>query len=214
MSINDLLFYRQQMQPQMPGGDATLGNAGSFIPRGFNGISPLGKLLEEMKNLPSATPAAVTNPESVPFFAGGSPLQRLAQFADPRVQAMLPPVPGPARNVGPAPGSSGVQGPLPMQGPPMPAEFAVQGYTKGLGNAGPGAQAYADQFAGGDLSKVRSRLINVDGQMVNDYYTRGLLDAPAPTGPVAPDASSGGYGPPQPGLLDRFGGWLGGFFGG
>lgn len=99
-------------------------------------------------------------------------------------------------------------------GPPMPAEYQVAGYTKGLGNAGPGAQAYADQFAGGDLSKVKSRLINIDGQMVNDFYTRGLLDAPAPQGPVAPDASSGGYGPPQPGLMDRFSGFLGGLFGG
>lgn len=135
----------------------------------------------------------------------------MPQFADPRVQAMLPPVPGPARNVGPAPGSMPIQGPLEVQGPPMPAEFNVQDYSKGLGNAGPGAQAYADQFAGGDLSKVRSRLINVDGQMVNDFYTRGLLDGPMPNGPVAPDASSGGYGPPQPGLLQSI---FGGLFGG
>lgn len=174
MNINDLLFYRQQMQPNFPGGDATLGSEGRFVPRSLIG--------------------------------GNTP-----QFADPRVQGMLPPVPGPARNVGPAPGSSAVQGPLEMQGPPMPAAFNVQGYTKGLADAGPGAQAYADQFAGGDLSKVRSRLINVDGQMVNDYYTRGLLDMPAPQGPVAPDASSGGYGPPQPGLLQSM---FGGLFGG
>ena len=216
MSINDLLFYRQQMQPQMPGGDATLGSTGLFVPRGMSPLPLSNQTTAAMlrSRLPTANVNAITDPASVPFFAGGPAQQNLPQFADPRVQAMLPPVPGPARNVGPAPGSSGVQGPLPMQGPPMPAEFAVQGYTKGLGNAGPGAQAYADQFAGGDLSKVRSRLINVDGQMVNDFYTRGLLDAPAPTGPVAPEVSSGGYGPPQPGLFDRFGGWLGGFFGG
>lgn len=177
MNINDLLFLQQRLGGKMPGGDATLGSSGRFVPRSMIG-----------GNMP--------------------------QFADPRVQAMLPPVPGPARNVGPAPGSMPIQGPLQMQGPPMPAEFNVQGYTKGLGNAGLGAQAYADQFAGGDLSKVQSRLINVDGQMVNDFYTRGLLDAPAPQGPVAPDASSGGYGPPQPGLMDRFGGFFGGLFGG
>ena len=171
MNLNDLLFLRQQMQ--MPGGDATLGSNGRFVPR-----SQIGG------NMP--------------------------QFADPRVQGLLPPVPGPARNVGPAPGSA-VKGPLPMQGPPMPAEFNVKGYTKGFGNAGPGAQAYADQFAGGDLSKVRSRLINIDGEMKNDYYTRGLLDGPMPQGPVAPDASSGGYGPPQPDLWQRL---FGGLFSG
>jgi hypothetical protein len=142
----------------------------------------------------------------------GQTIPNIPTFANP--QAQLPPLPGPARAVGPAPGSMPVQGPLEMQGPPMPAEYQVGGYSKGLANAGPGAQAYADQFAGGDLSKVRSRLINVDGQMVNDFYTRGLLDGPMPNGAVAPDASSGGYGPPQPGLLDRFGGWLGGMFGG
>lgn len=176
MNINDLLFMQQRLGGQMPGGDATLGSTGRFVPRSSIGNMP--------------------------------------QFADPRVQGMLPPVPGPARRVGPAPGSMPIQGPLPMQGPSMPAEFNVQGYTKGLGNAGPGAQAYADQFAGGDLSKVRSRLINVDGQMVNDYYTRGLLDGPMPQGPVASDASSGGFGPPQPDLMQRIGGFFGGMFGG
>ena len=212
MSINDLLFYQQQMQQQMPGGDATLGSTGLFVPRGMSPLPLSNQTTAAMlrSRLPTANVNAITDPASVPFFAGGPAQQNLPQFADPRVQAMLPPVPGPARNVGPAPGAVPMTIPLPPRRP----EYDVQGYTKGLGNAGPGAQAYADQFAGGDLSKVRSRLINVDGQMVNDFYTRGLLDAPAPTGTVAPDASSGGYGPPQPGLLDRFGGWLGGFFGG
>lgn len=109
--------------------------------------------------------------------------------------------------------------PQPMQGnqqfgPPMPAAYQVAGYTKGLQDAGPDAQAYADKFAGGDLSKVKARLINIDGEMKNDYYTRGLLDAPMPDGQVAPDASSGGYGPPQPDTLDRFRMWLGGLLGG
>jgi hypothetical protein len=139
----------------------------------------------------------------------GQTIPNIPAFANP--QAQLPPLPGPARAVGPAPGSMPVQGPLEMQGPPMPAAWNVEGYTRGLGDAGPGAQAYADQFAGGDLSKVRSRLINVDGQMVNDFYTRGLLDGPMPQGPVAPDASTGGYGPPQPGLLQSM---FGGIFGG
>lgn len=171
MNINDLLFYQGRMKPQFPGGDATLGSTGRFVPRGpMSGAMP--------------------------------------QFADPRVQAMLPPVPGPARNVGPVPGASAGRASLPMQGPPMPAEFNVQGYSKGLANAGPGAQAYADQFAGGDLSKVRSRLMNVDGQMVNDFYTRGLLDGPM-TQP-APEAAMPAAGQ-DPNLLMRI---FGGLFGG
>jgi hypothetical protein len=89
-------------------------------------------------------------------------------------------------------------------GPPMPAAFNVLGYTKGLKDAGPEAQAYADQFAGGDLSKVKARMINIDGEMKNDYYTRGLLDGPMMPEPgAAPDASTGGYGPPQADWLDR-----------
>lgn len=114
------------------------------------------------------------------------------------------------REVGPAPGANAPQ----QFGPPMPPAFQVVGYTKGLKDAGPDAQAYANQFAGGDLSKIKSRLINIDGEMKNDYYTRGLLDAPMPDGPVAPDASSGGYGPPQPDMMDKFRLWLGGLLGG
>jgi len=89
-------------------------------------------------------------------------------------------------------------------GPPMPAAFNVLGYTKGLKDAGPEAQAYADQFAGGDLSKVKARMINIDGEMKNDYYTRGLLDGPMMPEPgAAPDASTGGSGPPQADWLER-----------
>ena len=89
-------------------------------------------------------------------------------------------------------------------GPPMPAAFNVLGYTKGLKDAGPEAQAYADKFAGGDLSKVKARMINIDGEMKNDYYTRGLLDGPMmPEPSAAPDASTGGSGPPQADWLER-----------
>jgi hypothetical protein len=180
MNINDLLFYRQQMQPQMPSGDATLGSTGLFVPRGMSPLPLSNQTTAAMlkSRLPTASMNAVTDPASVPFFAGGPAATagagNMPQFADPRVQAMLPPVPGPARNVGPAPGAAAPSIPLPPRRP----EYDVQGYSKGLANAGPSAQEYADQFAGGDLSKVRSRLINVDGQMVNDYYMRGLLDGP------------------------------------
>jgi hypothetical protein len=65
-----------------------------------------------------------------------------------------------------------------MQGPPMPSEYAVPGFAKGYANAAPGmsAQQYADQFAGGDVGKVKARQIMVDGQLVNDFYTKGLME--------------------------------------
>jgi hypothetical protein len=118
---------------------------------------------------------------------------------------LLPQMMG-GREVGPKPVAGMAQ---PVQGaqqfgPPMPAAFQVVGYSKGLKDAGPDAQAYADQFAGGDLSKVKARLINIDGEMKNDYYTRGLLDGPMMPEPgAAPDASTGGSGPPQADWLDR-----------
>jgi len=98
------------------------------------------------------------------------------------------------REVGPAPGANAPQ----QFGPPMPPAFQVVGYSKGLQDAGPGAQAYADQFAGGDLSKIKSRLINIDGEMKNDYYTKGLLDfSPADANTAAPATSQ------QPDFLER-----------
>lgn len=69
-------------------------------------------------------------------------------------------------------------GAAPMQGPAVPGEFSVPGFAKGYANAAPGmsAQQYADQFAGGDLGKVKARQILVDGQLVNDFYTKGLME--------------------------------------
>lgn len=98
------------------------------------------------------------------------------------------------REVGPVPGANAPQ----QFVPPMPPAFQVAGYTKGLQDAGPDAQAYANQFAGGDLSKVKARLMNIDGEMKNDYYTKGLLDMPAQT---APDA--GANATTQPDFLER-----------
>ncbi len=210
MNLNDLLFLRQQMQAQMPGGDATLGSTGVFVPRGMppSPLTPQTSASMLKSRLPTASLNAVTDPTSVPFFAGGpsvaSAAGNMPQFADPRVQAMLPPVPGPARNVGPVPGAVAPA----IPNPPRRPEYDVKGYSKGLANAGPGAQAYADQFAGGDLSKVRSRLINIDGEMKNDYYTRGLLDGPMQQAqPEAPAAAV----TQDPNLLMRI---FGGLFGG
>ena len=191
MTLNELLYGKQSMRPNMPGGDATLGSTGYFVPRGMP-PSPLSNPTTAAmlkSRLPTANFNAVTDPASVPFFAGGPAVTpavgNLPQFADPRVQAMMPPVLGPARSATPAAASA------PMRGPPMPGEFSVPGFAKGYTNAAPGmsAQQYADQFAGGDLGKVKARQILVDGQLVNDFYTKGLMDGllggPAPMKPIA-----------------------------
>ena len=178
MTLNELLYGKQSMRPNMPGGDATLGSTGYFVPRGMP-PSPLSNPTTAAmlkSRLPTANFNAVTDPASVPFFAGGPAVTpavgNLPQFADPRVQAMMPPVLGATRSMGPAAASA------PMQGPPMPPDLNVPGFAKGYGYSAPGvsAQQYADQFAGGDVGQVKARQIMVDGQLVNDFYTKGLMD--------------------------------------
>ena len=49
----------------------------------------------------------------------------------------------------------------------------VQGFNPYATGAGPNAQAFADQFAGGDLSKLAARTYrDEDGNSWNDYYVR------------------------------------------
>lgn len=79
--------------------------------------------------------------------------------------------------------------PLP---PARPADWNVPGYQRGLRDFGPDAQTYANQFTGGDVSKVRSRLVPMDGEMMNDFYARGLLDSG-----TAPQAAAPETPPPQ-----------------
>jgi len=90
-----------------------------------------------------------------------------------------------------------------MQGPLLD-EMKVRGFDTGAGSFGT-AQEYADKFAGGDLSKVKSRVMFIDGQPINDYYTRGLLEAApaAPTAAPAPDAAT-----QDPNMLQRLFGFL------
>ena len=120
-------------------------------------------------------------------------------------------------------------GAAPMQGPAVPGEFSVPGFAKGYANAAPGmsAQQYADQFAGGDLGKVKARQILVDGQLVNDFYTKGLLDGllggPAPMKPIEGTPANVPLPPQRPaefgpsyqggGLLSNIP-FIGGLFGG
>lgn len=49
-------------------------------------------------------------------------------------------------------------------------------YAGNIGSAMQQAQEYANQFAGGDLSKVRARTYrDEEGNPYNDYYVKGLL---------------------------------------
>ena len=124
---------------------------------------------------------------------------------------MMQPRPAPMPPERPAP-MAAPQTAMPIQGPLMD-EMKVRGFNIDAPTFG-SAQEYADKFAGGDLSKVKARTIMVDGAPVNDFYTRGLLDGPMPTEPIAPDASSGGFGPPQADFWDRLRMSVGGLFGG
>ena len=82
-----------------------------------------------------------------------------------------------------APGASTPRPPMRPQdmGPTMPSNFAVRGYSPSIPTFGgqDAAQSYADQFAEGDLNKVKARTIMVDGQPYNDFYTKNLFGGDA-----------------------------------
>jgi hypothetical protein len=115
-----------------------------------------------------------------------------------------------------------------MQGPPMPAEFSVPGFAKGYATATPGvtAQQYADQFTGGDVGKVKARQILLDGQLVNDFYSKGLFDGllggnagmkpleGTPANVPLPPQRPAEFGPSNTSGGFSFGGLLGSIFGG
>ena len=69
--------------------------------------------------------------------------------------------------------------PAPMQGPPPPMQGPVNmnviRFLNQYANMGE-PQQYADQFAGGDLSKLKARTYrDEEGNPYNDYYVKGLL---------------------------------------
>jgi hypothetical protein len=62
--------------------------------------------------------------------------------------------------------------PAPMQGP---VNMNVIKFLNQYANMG-APQEYADQFAGGDLSKIQARTYrDEEGNPYNDYYIKGLL---------------------------------------
>jgi hypothetical protein len=193
MTLNDLLYGQQRVNPAAYGGDATLGSNGYFFPYGQT-RTPLGPQTTSLmqSRLPTANVPAVTNPASVPFMMGGNAtapaplpiMQRdIPMPAAPAEVPMMPQMGGAAytgneQRFRPMPAAPRGGAAAPMYGPPMPAEFSVPGFAKGYATATPGvtAQQYADQFTGGDVGKVKARQILLDGQLVNDFYSKGLFD--------------------------------------
>jgi len=141
---------------------------------------------QRFRPMPTEVPMP-TNPAEVPLYATPTGAPMPTNPAEVPMARQM----GQEQRFRPMPAASR-GGTAPMQGPPMPSEFNVPGFAKGYANAAPGmsAQQYADQFAGGDLSKVKARQILVDGQLVNDFYTKGLLDGLL-GGPAAPQPLQG-----------------------
>jgi hypothetical protein len=127
---------------------------------------------QRFRPMPTEVPMP-TNPAEVPLYATPTGAPMPTNPAEVPMARQM----GQEQRFRPMPAASR-GGTAPMQGPPMPSEFNVPGFAKGYANAAPGmsAQQYADQFAGGDLGKVKARQILVDGQLVNDFYTKGLLE--------------------------------------
>ena len=88
-------------------------------------------------------------------------------------QLQMPPAPTQAQ---PAPTQAQ---PAPTQGPPAPMQGPVNmnviKFLNQYANMGE-PQQYADQFADGDLSKLKARTYrDEEGNPYNDYYVKGLL---------------------------------------
>ena len=112
-----------------------------------------------IRELLATVMSAVQDPRGM----GQTPVQRGGQTPP---QLQMPPAPMQAQ---PAP----MQGsPAPMQGP---VNMNVIRFLNQYANMGE-PQQYADQFAGGDLSKLKARTYrDEEGNPYNDYYIKGLL---------------------------------------
>ena len=105
-----------------------------------------------IRELLATVMSAVQDPRGM----GQTPVQRGGQTPP---QLQMPPAPMQAQ-------------PAPMQGP---ANMNVIKFLNQYANMGE-PQQYADQFAGGDLSKLKARTyLDEEGNPYNDYYIKGLL---------------------------------------
>jgi len=105
--------------------------------------------------------ATVMSSVQDPRGMGQTPIQRGGQTPP---QLQMPPAPMQAQ---PAQAQ-----PAPMQGP---ENMNVIKFLNQYANMG-APQEYADQFAGGDLSKLKARTYrDEEGNPYNDYYIKGLL---------------------------------------
>jgi len=104
--------------------------------------------------LPASSPQVSDMPAPMAAPAGPAPLPPQRPAVMPQPSAPMPPV---------RPEGVGFNDPNRL----------VQGYNPYATGAGPNAQAFADQFAGGDLSKLAARTYrDEDGNSWNDYYVR------------------------------------------
>lgn len=178
--LDALQSERMQSEPipAMPAFNATVPAGLSPIVRGYGAQPPvMGMGMQNPRvsmggpqpsmgfgQLPIPQMGSVLNAPDVPApNAANASLQR-PPMPPQRPQSFAPPPMPPQRPEGLGQAATGQE--------MMPGAMGqVQGFNPlaAMGNA----QAYADQFAGGDLAKIAARAYrNDDGTMWNDYYVR------------------------------------------
>jgi hypothetical protein len=192
-NANNLMAILRQKSQMSQGPLASMYNAGSVgAPR-----SSFAAAMPQLQNMmpPAAAPEQAAAP--TPAAPAMTAMPQVAGMAGSGMGILLGQKPnlsgagGPENDyMGTTPYNNGVAAPAstprpPMRpqdmGPTMPSNFAVRGYSPSLPTFGgqDAAQSYADQFAGGDLNKVKARTIMVDGQPYNDFYTKNLFGGDA-----------------------------------
>jgi hypothetical protein len=204
-TMMDWLLQRQQRgygksQPSGPGVMEILAQSGQ---RGYpESPEMLQYRAQQLRNIPGMQPPAL--PPALPRelkpygnelgIAPPAPPPALSRELMPygNELGMRPPEPPPALSRELTPQRMNFNQLPGYEGEGMPTGVAARGRQVSQGPMGPtnmnvvkglnqyaqmgGAQAYADQFAKGDLSKVKARTYrDQDGNAYNDYYVSGLL---------------------------------------
>ena len=190
-NANNLMAILRQKSQMSQGPLSSMYNAGSVgAPR-----SSFAAAMPQLQSMmpPAAAPEQVAAP--TPAAPAMTAMPQVAGMLGSRVSPTPPNLSGaggpendymgttPYNNGVAAPGASTPRPPMRQQdmGPTMPSNFAVRGYSPSIPTFGgqDAAQSYADQFAEGDLNKVKARTIMVDGQPYNDFYTKNLFGGDA-----------------------------------
>jgi hypothetical protein len=190
-NANNLMAILRQKNQMSQGPLSSMYNAGSVgAPR-----SSFAAAMPQLQSMmpPAAAPEQAAAP--TPAAPAMTAMPQVAGMLGSRVSPTPPNLSGaggpendymgttPYNNGVAAPGASTPRPPMRQQdmGPTMPSNFAVRGYSPSIPTFGgqDAAQSYADQFAEGDLNKVKARTIMVDGQPYNDFYTKNLFGGDA-----------------------------------